>query len=56
MRASVLVLGPLLALLACESLAPWRLRHRHASDRPASEALEAMGAEIDLQDGLFMPK
>ena len=57
MRASILVLGPLLARVRhCIRLPARGLRDRRAPGRPAPAALEAMGAEMDLRDGYVHAK
>ena len=55
MRASVLVLGPLLARTgAARGLAARRLRHRHAADRPAPDGPGAAGCQ-DRARGRLRP-
>ena len=49
MRASNLVLGPLLARFGQAIVSLRRLRHWGASDGPDITALEALGAEIELK-------
>jgi UDP-N-acetylglucosamine 1-carboxyvinyltransferase len=53
MRASILVLGPLLARFGRgRRLAARRLRHRHAAGGPAHQRPEAMGAQIEVEGRL----
>ena len=57
MRASVLVLGPLLARFgAGEGQPSGRLRDRRASDQLSSSGLEKLGAEIDLEGGYVIAR
>ncbi len=52
MRASILVLGPAGgALRRGRRLAARRLRHRRPAGQPARHGLEAMGAEIGVENG-----
>lgn len=57
MRASVLVLGPLVARMGrTRGVAPRRLRHGARPINLHLKALEAMGAEIDLREGYVEAK
>jgi UDP-N-acetylglucosamine 1-carboxyvinyltransferase len=57
MRASILVLGPLVARYGeARRVAARRLRHRFASGRPAHPGLQALGAEITVENGYIHAK